>query len=282
MLRCEIREIVNLRRELRCELRCRSRSLLNDSWPTSTHQAAQQERTKKMSSTNIVVTGASRGLGRALVLRLAEMGHRVFAVARTQEQLDQLVAEATGEVVPIALDVRDAGAIEAAYAEIIEQHGPVATLINNAAVVENIPFAEQSLEMIDNILDINLKGTLYCTRLLLPHMIEQKSGRIINISSVAGTRGISGQASYCASKHGMIGFGDALSQELIPHGILLTTICPGAIDTPLWDPETNPYPGDLKQVIQPAELVELIEFLLRQPTRTLYKRIVMFPTIEWH
>ena len=233
-------------------------------------------------NTNIVVTGASRGLGQALVLRLAELGHRVFAWARTQEQLDQVASEARGEVIPMVIDVRDAAAIEQAYERIVTQHGPIGTLVNNAAVVENIPFAEQSLDMIDQIVDINLKGTLYCTRLLLPHMIPQKSGRIINIASVAGTRGISGQASYCASKHGMIGFSDALSQELIPHGILLTTICPGAIDTPLWNPETNPYPGDLQQVIQPSELVELIEFLLRQPTRTLYKRLIMFPTIEWH
>ena len=107
-------------------------------------------------------------------------------------------------------------------------------------------------------------------------------GRIIQVASVAGIRGIEGQASYCASKHGMVGFSDALAQELIPHGIPVATICPGAIDTPLWDPETNPYPGDVSRTIQPEELVDLVMFVLAQPARTLFKRVVLFPNNEWH
>ncbi len=236
-----------------------------------------------MASENTVITGASRGLGRALALRMVELGHQVFAIARSADQLDELAKQAeAGRVIPFAVDITDAGAVEVAYAKIEQEHGPVSVLINNAAVFENTPFVEQSLEGIDRIVDINLKGTLYCTRLLLPYMIERKRGRIINIASVAGTRGIPGQASYCASKHGMVGLGDTLAQELIPHGIALTTICPGGIDTPLWDPQTNPYPGELSRTMKPEELVGLVEFLLNQPTTTLYKRLVMFPTNEWH
>lgn len=232
---------------------------------------------------NIVITGASRGLGRALSLRMAGLGHRVFALARSRDQLDELVL-ASGEdrVVPMACDVTSPGDIEAAYSMIERDHGPITVLINNAAVFDNVPFAEQSLEAIDRIIDINLKGTMYATRLLLPYMIPRKKGRIINISSVAGTRGIPGQASYCASKHGMIGLGDTLAQELIPHGIVLTSICPGGIDTSLWDIKSNPYPGDTSKIMQPKELVDLVEFLLKQPASTLYKKLVMFPTIEWH
>jgi len=136
--------------------------------------------------------------------------------------------------------------------------------------------------VMERIIDVNLKGTLYCTRLTIPHMIARRRGRIINISSVAGVRGIPGQAAYCASKHGMNGFADALAQELIPHGIVVSSICPGGIDTPLWNKETNPYPGDIDKVIKPDEIVDMVEFLLNQPPGTMYKRIVVFPTNEWH
>ena len=235
-----------------------------------------------MDAQNIVVTGASRGLGESIALRLSAKGHRIFALARTLSQLEDVASRAEGEVVPMAMDVTDPDQIKETYAKIESDHGPIHVLVNNAAVVQNIKFVDQDLETIDSIIDINLKGTMYCTRLLLPYMIPRKQGRIINVSSVAGTRGIPGQASYCASKHGMVGFGDTIAQELIEHNILVTTICPGAIDTPLWDPATNPYPGDLAGVIQPDELAGLIEFLLAQPTHTLYKRLVMFPTNEWH
>jgi 3-oxoacyl-[acyl-carrier protein] reductase len=80
----------------------------------------------------------------------------------------------------------------------------------------------------------------------------------------------------------MNGFGDTLAQELLPKGVLVTTICPGGIDTPLWDSDKNPYPGDKTRIMQPQEIVDLIEFLVNQPKGTLHKKIVMFPTNEWH
>ena len=231
---------------------------------------------------NILITGASRGVGEALTLRFAGQGRKVFALARTRNQLDSLVERSGSSVVPFAVDISDRDAVEDAISEIESDHGGVDVLVNNAGVVQNIDFAEQSFEVMERIIDVNLKGTLYCTRLTVPHMIRRKRGRIINISSVAGVRGIPGQAAYCASKHGMNGFADALAQELIPHGIVVSSICPGGIDTPLWDKETNPYPGDIDKVIKPDEIVDMVEFLLNQPSGTMYKRIVVFPTNEWH
>jgi len=185
-------------------------------------------------------------------------------------------------VIPFEVDVSIREQVEEATTAIQREYGTPDVLINNAGVVENIPFAEQELEMIDRIVDVNLKGTLYVTRCLVPGMIARGSGRIINLSSVAGTRGIPGQAAYCASKFGMNGFADTLAQELLAKGILVTTICPGGIDTPLWDPEKNPYPGDKTRIMQTEEVVDLIEYLLDQPEGTLHKKIVMFPTNEWH
>jgi 3-oxoacyl-[acyl-carrier protein] reductase len=232
---------------------------------------------------SILVTGATRGVGEALTLKFAKKGHVVYALARTRNQLNSLVERCgAGKVIPFEVDVSIREQVEEATTAIQREYGTPDVLINNAGVVENIPFAEQELEMIDRIVDVNLKGTLYVTRCLVPGMIARGSGRIINLSSVAGTRGIPGQSAYCASKFGMNGFADALAQELLAKGILVTTICPGGIDTPLWDPEKKPYPGDQTRIMQAEEVVDLIEYLLDQPEGTLHKKIVMFPTNEWH
>jgi len=204
-------------------------------------------------------------------------------LARTRNQLNSLVEECGSEkVIPFEVDVSKKEQVEEAIAAIQRDYGVPDVLINNAGVVENISFAEQSIEMIERIVDVNLKGALYVTRCVVPGMIARGSGRIINVSSVAGTRGIPGQATYCASKFGMNGFAETLAQELLAKGILVTTICPGGIDTPLWDPDKNPYPGDKARIMKPQEIVDLIEYLLDQPKGTLHKKIVMFPTNEWH
>ena len=233
-----------------------------------------------------LITGASRGVGEALTWKLASEGHTVAALARSEDKLHELAGRAkaeelSGTIIACPVDLREPTAVSECVNS-LEEKGPIEVLINNAAVVQNIPFAEQSLERLDAIVDSNLKGTMYCTHAVLQHMIPRKAGRIVNISSVAGVRGIAGQASYCASKHGMVGFADALTQELIPHNIQVATICPGAIDTPLWDPEKNPYPGDISKTIQPGEIVNLVCYLLAQPDHSIFKRIVMFPTNEWH
>lgn len=236
-----------------------------------------------MSKSLTVITGASRGVGEALALRLAQEGHRVAALARNEEALKAIASQAPEDsIIACPLDVSDATAVQQCIDSLDAEHGPIGVLVNNAAVVQNIPFAEQSLERVDEIIDTNLKGTMYVTHAAIQHMIPRKKGRIINISSVAGMRGILGQASYCASKHGMIGFADALTQELIPHNIQVASICPGAIDTPLWDPEKNPYPGDVSKTIQPEEIVDLVVYLLNQPDHTIFKRIMLFPSNEWH
>ena len=241
--------------------------------------------TSQMSIT--LITGASRGVGAELAWKLAGVGRKVAALARSGEKLEALAERARAEelpgmIIPRAVDVREAAAVTECVNALEVDDGPTEVLVNNAAVVQNIPFAEQSLERIDAIVDSNLKGTMYCTHAVLQHMIPRKAGRIVNISSVAGVRGIPGQASYCASKHGMVGFADALTQELIPHNIQVATICPGAIDTPLWDPEKNPYPGDISKTMQPGEIVDLVCYLLAQPDHSIFKRIVMFPRNEWH
>ena len=231
---------------------------------------------------NIVVTGASSGVGEVLVRRLAAQGKKVFAFARSEDRLHALEEQSEGAIVALPLDVRSPPQIAAAYERIEREFGPIDVLVNNAGVFQTHDFWTQDLEVIDRIIDINLKGALYCTRLVLPYMVERKRGRIINIASVSGTHGIPGQVAYGASKHGMVGFADALAQELLPHGVKVTTICPGGIDTPLWNVEKNPYPSDAERLIKPEEVAELVEFVLTRPDSTVYKRLIFFPDGEWH
>jgi NAD(P)-dependent dehydrogenase (short-subunit alcohol dehydrogenase family) len=228
-----------------------------------------------------VVTGASSGVGKAVALRLSGMGYRVFGWARNPDRLDALQAEGNGGVMAMPVDVTRAGEIEQAYARIESEHGPIELLVNNAGVFQVREFVTQDLSTIDRILDTTLKGTVYCTRLLLPYMISRKRGRIINIASVGSIQGVAGHVAYCAAKHGVIGFAEAVAQEALPHGILVTTLCPGGIDTPAWRSGDSHYPLDLDRAIKVEEVADLVAYLLAQPDRTLFKRIIFFPTIEW-
>ncbi len=230
-----------------------------------------------------LITGASSGVGEELCVLLASRGWRVAAVARSASKLAALSARQAG-IQPVVADVTDHAAITAAVARVESELGPITALVNNAAVFEMRAFAEQDPATIAAIIDTNLKGTLWVTHAVVPRMLARRAGRIVNIASVAGTRGIPGQAAYCASKHGMVGFAEALAQELLPAGITVSTICPGGIDTPLWTgPDgANPYPGDREKLISPREIAELVEFVLTRPAGTVYKRITLFPGNEWH
>jgi len=234
-----------------------------------------------MNIKNIVLTGASRGIGESIAIKLAENGFNVFGFARNSDRLNSLVKKGQGRIFAYQVDVTKPDQIRKAYEEIETNHGPIDVLINNAGIYQGIEFYKQDIDCINKIIDTNLKGTLFCTRLVLPYMIGRKKGRIINISSVSGTRGIPLEVAYGASKHGMIGMADALAQEVKPYGIIIATICPGAVDTPLWQGD-SPYHGDINEVTKPEEIAECVFYLLNQSDRTVYKRIILFPRNEWH
>jgi 3-oxoacyl-[acyl-carrier protein] reductase len=240
-----------------------------------------------MSSSVVFITGASSGVGARLAVRLAQQGQTVVAAARSQERLQAVVAQAgSGRIVPLVLDVADADAVMAAIATVEKDIGPIATLVNNAAIFALADFGEQDLGEIGRMIATNLSGTIYCTRAVVPYFLRRKQGRIINVASVAGTHGIPNQAVYCATKHGVVGFADSLAQELQPHGITVSTICPGGIDTPLWSHSPGdggqPYPGDVSKTLPVDEVCEWIEFAMTRPAGTVPKKLVFFPSVEWH
>jgi NADP-dependent 3-hydroxy acid dehydrogenase YdfG len=230
---------------------------------------------------NVVVTGASSGIGEVIALRLAERGHTVFGLARSRDKLDALAAQRPGAIVPMQVDVTMPAQIQSAFESIESGYGPIDVLINNAGIYERLNFWDQDIETMGRIIDTNLKGAMYCTRLVLPYMMARKAGRIINIASVSGTRGIPYETTYSASKHGMVGFSDAIAQEALPHGILVYALCPGAVATPLWN-ANNPYHGGDVSILAAEEVAELVEFMLTRPATSVYKRVIFFPNNEWH
>ena len=234
-----------------------------------------------------LVTGASSGVGALLTTRLAAQGHTVVAVARSAAKLATVAATApAGRIIPLVQDVSDWEAAAASVARIEKDVGPISVLVNNAAIADMRPFDQQDVATIRKVLATNIDGTIAWTHAVVPFLKARKAGRIVNVASVAGIHGMPNQAVYCASKHAMLGLSDSLTQELLPFGIAVSAICPGGIDTPLWQHPSNPdgvkYPGDISKIMQPLEVVEQIEFILSRPLSSVYRRVVFFPANEWH
>jgi short-subunit dehydrogenase len=182
----------------------------------------------------VLITGASMGIGRCLAIDFAKLGATVVGCARNKEQLEQTLNEIqsigpAARMVPC--DVSDREQVDAMFGEILGSFGRIDILINNAGVGMRIPFADASMEAIEQVMRINYFGMVYCTHAVLPSMIAKKYGHIVNISSVAGKVGTLNLSGYCASKFAMNGFSASLHHELKPFGIHVTVICPGPVRT---------------------------------------------------
>ena len=189
-----------------------------------------------------IVTGARRGMGRTHALKLADAGAKVVVSDISKEDCQKVVEEIKkegGEALALKCDVSKKEDVEKMVAETIEKFGKLDILVNNAGICQFKPFLELTEEEWDRTLDINLKGYFLCTQAAAKKMAEQKSGTIVNISSVAmGQQGIGfpNIVHYCASKGGIIGMTEALAVELAPHNIRVNAIAPGMIETPMIDP----------------------------------------------
>lgn len=181
----------------------------------------------------VLVTGGSRGIGFATAQAFLDKGARVAICSVNSERLSQAEQQLRlrGEVEAISTDLRDFNQVQQFVDRAHERFGRIDTLVNNAGHAWSGDFVEQSIESIDKTIDVNVKGVLYAARAVLPIMIEQKSGSIINVSSGAGLSGHPGLVSYCASKFGVVGFTESLDQEVRSQGIRVFGICPGRVAT---------------------------------------------------
>ena len=199
-----------------------------------------------------VVTGAGRGIGRAIALKFAAAGADVVCVSRTQENSGKVAAEirALGRKAwAHAVDVADSAAVSTAAEKILAEAGKVDILVNNAGVTRDGLLMRMSDADWDTVLDTNLKGAFLVTKAFVRAFIKQRSGRIINISSVIGLIGNAGQCNYSASKAGLIGFTQSSARELASRGITVNAIAPGFIETDM-TAELKPEMRDalLKQI----------------------------------
>ena len=209
-----------------------------------------------------LVTGAGRGIGRAVALMLAKSGCRVVLCARTVEQLQAVereIKEHHGVARAIPADLTDDAAVKKLAAETRRVFGSADILINNAGWGKRAPVTKASIDDWDQTFRLNLRAPMMLARELLPDMIAKGAGAVINIGSVSGKTGEANGAAYSASKFGMIGFSQSLYEEVREHGIKVSVILPGFVDTALIPPNRQ---LDRGKMIQPSDIADAVYYVL--------------------
>jgi 2-hydroxycyclohexanecarboxyl-CoA dehydrogenase len=198
-----------------------------------------------------IVTGAGRGIGRGIVEKLAAEGAKVVVSDVDEESARETAGAIGGESVGLRADVTSKESVEAMVEEVVDRFGRVDVLVNNAGWDKVEPFLKSNESDWERVIAINLYGTLHCCKAVLPVMVEQEYGKVVNIGSDAGRVGSSGEAVYSAAKGGIISFTKTLAREMARYKINVNCICPGPADTPLFAEigEENPK---LKEALQKA------------------------------
>ncbi|HEY5058138.1 MAG TPA: SDR family oxidoreductase [Gaiellaceae bacterium] len=206
-----------------------------------------------------LVTGASRGIGAAVARSLAESGVRLGLASRSGDDLGL-------DAVAQPCDVRDPDQLEAIAAATVERFGRLDILVANAGVGAYGPFLDLSRAYVDEMIDVNLKGTIWAVRAALPHLLESDAADIVLLASEAGRRGLPYEAVYCASKFGQVGLGRALDHELREHGIRCTNVCPGGVATDFALEEgRGRTPDALPGMMSAEDVAEVVLFALTRP-----------------
>ncbi|HIF13445.1 MAG TPA: SDR family oxidoreductase [Dehalococcoidia bacterium] len=182
-----------------------------------------------------IVTGGGRGIGRAIAQGVAREGARVVVTARTADEIADVAHEivlAGGEAIGVVCDVSEEENVQQMVDEAISQWGRIDILVNNAATnLPNIDVVDMEPDAWRRVVDVNLTGPFLCARAVLPKMIEQGSGAIVNISSIGGRHGGKGRGPYRAAKAGLINLTETLAAENFPHGVRVNCVCPGGVET---------------------------------------------------
>lgn len=235
----------------------------------------------------IVITGASSGLGEAAARLLSAEGASVVLGARRVERLQSLAEELSangGKALAMATDVTDRGQVAKLVDAAVSTYGRIDVMINNAGLMPQAPFDRLKVDEWDRMIDVNIKGVLYGIAAALPHMMRQKAGHVINVSSVAGHKVTPAGAVYAATKHAVRALSEGLRQEVKPYNIRTTVISPGAVATELPDSISEP---DVSQRIHqfyeafaiPADsFARTVAFAISQPEEVDINEILFRPT----
>lgn len=227
-----------------------------------------------------LVTGAGKGIGRAIAVALAKEGVHVGLLARTESQLNEVAEEVNAAGVKAAVatvDIGDITAVNNAVEQVKQELGPIDILINNAGTATFGKFLELEPAEWERNIQVNLMGVYYTTRAVLPGMIERSTGDIINISSTAGQRGAAVTSAYSASKFAVMGLSECLMQEVRKHNIRVSALTPSTVVTELAN-SNNLISGDPERVMHPEDLAEFIIGQLKLNRRVFVKEAGLWST----
>ncbi len=236
-----------------------------------------------------IITGASSGIGRATALLLAESGVQIALVSRRGEQLQQLadqILAGGGTAIAIPTDITDCQQVQTMVQTVLDKFGRIDILVNSAGLIDVAPTVEASVERWQELIQVNLLGTMYCCHAVAPVMQEQRQGHIVNVSSVAGRTASAGVSAYNASKWGVGAFSEALRQELCKSGVRVTVVEPGWVKTPLYDEiasgamqeRISRWQEGIGEPLLPEDVAGAIGFALSQPQRVNVNEILLRPT----
>jgi NADP-dependent 3-hydroxy acid dehydrogenase YdfG len=225
-----------------------------------------------------IVTGAGRGIGRAVALALAEAGAAVILAARSRRDLADVAAEVRdrgGRALAIPTDVASADAVDVLVEQAVAQQGRIDLLVTSAGVASFGPLAGTKPADWDPMLAINLRGAMLCCRAVLPVMLRQQRGTIINVASIAARRPIAGTAVYAATKAGLVAFSRVLAEEVRAEGVRVGVVVPWAVDTPLWD--SIPGGPDRSRMLKPDDVARAVMLMAALPPRAALEDLTLLP-----
>ena len=236
-----------------------------------------------------LITGASSGIGAATALKLAANGAKVGLAARRTERLEEIVSQisrAGGQAIALEMGVVDVASVEAGVSRLAETFGSIDILFNNAGLMPLSDIDALKTDEWHRMVDVNIKGVLNTTAAVLPHMIGQKSGHIVNTSSIAGRKVFGGLTVYCATKHAITALSDGMRIELgKKHNIRVTCVQPGAVETELYDQISDPAARqqmeDLKtqmEFLKAEDIAETVLFAVESPRHVDIAEVFVMPT----
>lgn len=210
-----------------------------------------------------MVTGAGRGIGRAIAETLGKAGALVVASARSEPEIQAVaeeIAEAGGQSIPLPMDISREEQVAAGFAAVQERFGRLDVLVNNAGIGRFGPLMDFPSAALQEVTSVNLLGTYWCCQQAMRLMVPRRSGYIINLSSVVGFKGYPNQSAYTATKHAIMGLTKSLAVEAQPHGIRVSAILPGGVDTSLVGDARPDL--DRSILMRPGDIAQTVMFLL--------------------
>ena len=228
-----------------------------------------------------LITGASSGIGRATALAFAKAGINTALVGRSEAKLEavaQGVRQAGAKAWVYPLDLAQVEQVQERVGAIAADLGPLDILVNNAGMGYTAELIETPLADWQSVLNLNLTSAFQCLQALLPGMRAQQRGTIVNVISVAGRQAFAGWGAYCASKFGLMGLSKALAAEERPHGIRVVALCPGAVDTPLWESDTVHLDFDRAAMLSAESVAQTILHSVLLPPEAVIEELVLMPS----